>query len=388
MHNIEDAKGLASRAILVQEIYELWACAEVYESLHAKVRRDCSVKPELRNASFRFAVDCFQGKRSKPQQREVIESFSYLDFNGPIKMNNAEVEMCVFEEYEQNASQPKKLYLGRMLAKGNRDVVAKYDLKKRRYISKTSMDAELSLVAANITLAAQGKIIYDPFVGTGSFSMTCAHFGAVVIGSDIDGRSVRGKPDCNFMSNFEQYGTLNKFLDNFVADLTHCPLRGGQWIDGIICDPPYGVREGPKVLGYREGKEAREVFIDGVAAHLREGYIPAKRPYAFQAMLQDILGFAFAMLVDGGRLSMWMPCADEDYVDLAIPSHPGLELLTVCVQPFNKWSRRLLTYKRRPAYAMKVQERQYRSHASGVSANELNPFRRKVGNFLSSVLNA
>lgn len=42
------------------------------------------------------------------------------------------------------------------------------------------------------------------------------------------------------------------------------------------------------------------------------------------------------MLVDNGRLSMWMPTANDEDVDLAIPVHPGLELVSVCVQQFNK----------------------------------------------------
>lgn len=53
-------------------------------------------------------------------------------------------------------------------------------------------------------------------------------------------------------------------------------------------------------------------------------------------MLDDILQFSFEMLVDGGRLSMWMPTADDEEAELATPSHPGLELLHVCVQHFNK----------------------------------------------------
>lgn len=53
-------------------------------------------------------------------------------------------------------------------------------------------------------------------------------------------------------------------------------------------------------------------------------------------MLQDILDFAVVMLVPNGRLSMWMPIANEDNVELTIPTSPGLELVSVCVQHFNK----------------------------------------------------
>lgn len=53
-------------------------------------------------------------------------------------------------------------------------------------------------------------------------------------------------------------------------------------------------------------------------------------------MMQDILEFAVVALVENGRISMWMPSANDDDIELAIPSCPGLELVSVCVQPFNK----------------------------------------------------
>ena len=53
-------------------------------------------------------------------------------------------------------------------------------------------------------------------------------------------------------------------------------------------------------------------------------------------MLSDVLDFAVLMLVDGGRLAMWMPTANDEDIELAIPVHPGLELIAVCVQHFNK----------------------------------------------------
>jgi tRNA (guanine10-N2)-methyltransferase len=79
------------------------------------------------------------------------------------------------------------------VADGNRDAVQAFSLKKRLYLGTTSMDAELSLVMANMGLADSGKIIYDPFVGTGSFLCTCSYFGAYTFGADIDGRQIRGE---------------------------------------------------------------------------------------------------------------------------------------------------------------------------------------------------
>lgn len=66
------------------------------------------------------------------------------------------------------------------------------------------------------------------------------------------------------------------------------------------------------------------------------GYIPPKKPYSFLAMLDDILQFATDMLVDNGRLSFWMPTANDQDQEIAVPTHPSLVIVSMCVQPFNK----------------------------------------------------
>jgi tRNA (guanine10-N2)-methyltransferase len=67
-----------------------------------------------------------------------------------------------------------------------------------------------------------------------------------------------------------------------------------------------------------------------------DGYVAPKKPYSFEAMLDDILAFAASTLVDNGRLSMWMPTANEENVEIAIPGNRKLEIVSICVQPFNK----------------------------------------------------
>lgn len=262
---------MISRSILAQSIYELWASGSDYPAVHASLKTNSSIDPfKYRESSFRFDIDCFQGKHGQAEQRDLIESFAYLPFNGPIKLKDPEISMYIFEDYpSHHAKDIRSIYLGRWLANSNRSAIDKYNLKKRRYISRTSMDAELSLVTANLTLATPGKLIYDPFVGTGSFSVTSAHFGAAALGSDIDGRSMRGTAsDRDLYSNFVQYGSTGLFIDSFVSDLTHTPLRRARLFDGIICDPPYGVREGPKVLGSRHKEIVEAVMVEGRPAHL------------------------------------------------------------------------------------------------------------------------
>jgi len=51
-------------------------------------------------------------------------------------------------------------------------------------------------------------------------------------------------------------------------------------------------------------------------------------------MQNDILTFASRTLVTDGRLCMWMPTSNDE-VELVIPMHPNLEIVSVSVQPFN-----------------------------------------------------
>lgn len=390
------ARSLISRSILSQGIHELWGEGSTYDSLHTSVRDQTGSKwSQFEHTPFRFTIDSFRGTRSPAEQNNIIESFSYMGFDGPIRMKDPEASFRVFEDYDFKASEPKYLYLGRFIAASGRHAKTTFDLKKRHYISTTSMDAELALITANIALAAPAKLFYDPFMGTGGFPIACAHFGAVVCGSDIDGRSIRGTGGSarkgqtgkmDVMGNFTQYGLEASYLGAFVSDLTNTPLRipaldrssRGGYLDGIICDPPYGIREGLKVLGSREKLGETEL-----ATHedrfKQPNYIPPKKPYSFTAILDDILSFAVSTLVENGRLSMWMPTANDEDIELIVPTHPCLEIVSICVQPFNKWSRRLLTYRRlaeadMPQGFLDVAVKEYEK---GVKADDLNDFRRK-----------
>jgi len=255
-------------------IHELWGHGPDLNAVHKAVKASTQHLWSLyKTCSFKFTIDSYQGSRSAEDKVRIINSFAYLGFEGPIRMRGADEEFVLHEDWPYNATplgipDPKHYYFGRHLANGARDLPKRLDLKKRRYISTTSMDAELALVTANMALAAPGKIMYDPFVGTGSFPIACAQFGALTFGSDIDGRSIRGdEKKRTLKANFEQYGLLAGLGGMFTADLTNSPIRRtelrydgdgvtGRLFDGIVCDPPYGVREGLRVLGVRDPEKS------------------------------------------------------------------------------------------------------------------------------------
>ncbi|KAF3165307.1 hypothetical protein TWF225_001255 [Orbilia oligospora] len=383
----EAAKTLISRSILSKAIYELWGTGTTYDEVHTSVKSRTSHLWHLyKTCSFKFGFESFNGMRTESHKKELIESFSYVGFDGPIRMKNPDELFVIMEDYEATSmvdlerfaalnidekaetpsrnpthlDEPHQIYFTRFIGKSSRPIIETYDLKKRNYIGTTSMDAELSLVTANMAHVGPGKLAYDPFVGTGSFAVACAHFGAVTFGSDIDGRMIRGtKSGKSLRSNFKQYKIMDRYGDMFVSDLTNSPLgrfgatpeggkkRSEQIFDAIICDPPYGVREGLKVLGSRDPSRPKvPTIIDGVAQHTLKDFVPPKRPYSFDKMLNDIMNFASTHLVPNGRLCIWLPTADEDFNEFSVPAHRNLKLESICVQNFNKWSRRLLTYTR------------------------------------------
>lgn len=309
------APRLIRRSLLTQSISELWARAPSIPELQDALKASTAHLWDLyKHTSWKFRIDSYRATRPRDDLVSLINSFAFLGFQGPVALRSPEQTFSVFEEWPDNSprpgersgpapsegwrleGEPTRVYFGRMVGKGGRALADKYDLKKRRYIATTSMDAELALVTANMALAAPGKLFYDPFVGTGSFPVACAHFGALAWGSDIDGRTIRGKdadakpgPDQDknktkktnrtqgpgsgtcIKHNFEQYGLMDRFGPMFAADLTNTPIRVARpavrLFDGIVCDPPYGVREGLRVLGHRDPDNSPWVLEAAMRLH-------------------------------------------------------------------------------------------------------------------------
>lgn len=353
----DEARRLVARSVLTKAIYELWGgAAATMEELHVQVKANSHLWPKYQTDSFKFDIMGYQNSRSKEQFIKMVEGFSYMEFKGPIRMKNAQHVFTILEDYrvagQFSEPEPRRIWFGRHVGGTFRSQMDKYDLKKRKYIGTTSFDAELSLLTCNLAHVRKNNLMYDPFAGTGSFLVAAAAFGALTVGSDIDVRMIRGKgPNQSIAANFKQYGTANRFLDVMAVDFTNNSFRPGVKFDAIVCDPPYGVREGLKVLGVKDperfvGKE--HATVDGELAHTRRDYIPPKKPFEFGKMMDALLAFAADRLVEGGRLAFWMPTANQDYTDAEIPLHEDLELRSNCVQDFNQWSRRLLCYVRRP----------------------------------------
>ncbi|KAF9010647.1 RNA methylase [Cyathus striatus] len=345
----EHARLLARRCILIKSVYEFYAQGSTYEEVHAANRQNEYLwKKYVPDTSFRFLVSGYNHKIPQARQREVIESFSYMAFLGEINMKTPDIMIACFEEYtdrrgttrvkHEGDGQFRQVYFGRLLEEGSaRQLISKFDVKKRTFYGNTSMESEISLLMANQTLASPGKLIYDPFMGTGSMAYPTAHFGAFVYGSDIDGRQMRGKEETpGILRAAAQYGVASRIMDLCTFDLTHNPWRCGELFDAIVTDPPYGVRAGAKRLGRkRELSEAQKKLCEEHRLKPRpddQPYIPPTKPY-------ELSHLAY-LLKPGGRL------VEYEEVDIYTMLCDGMEVIANSLQDFGSWGRRLVTIKK------------------------------------------
>lgn len=201
------------------------------------------------------------------------------------------------------------------------------------------------MISANQALARPGSLIYDPFVGTGSFLISSSHFGACTLGSDIDGRKQQ-----RIKENIEQYGMESLILGTFCGDLAHHPWRTkAKLFDAIVCDPPYGVREGAKkITPTNDSPFKRYIVKPDILIIYRNGELryPKMEPYNMANIIVDLIELSALHLKVGGRLVFWLPTVNEFNVNQDIPSHPALVLVSSSEQVFGKWSRRLITMEK------------------------------------------
>eukprot|EP01102_Stenamoeba_stenopodia_P009517 TRINITY_DN2815_c0_g1_i1.p1 TRINITY_DN2815_c0_g1~~TRINITY_DN2815_c0_g1_i1.p1 ORF type:complete len:475 (-),score=136.23 TRINITY_DN2815_c0_g1_i1:65-1489(-) len=354
VRNEDDLKNMASRLVQVKGFYEIWGEGVTYEEVIASI--DTNVPPEkmalftTEDATFRCRVNGFGRKYTEEEQAERIRHFSHLPaLRTKVSLNHAKHSFWLFEDVGvgrgKNAA-PRKIFFCREIVEANRNIIDRYTLKKRLYLSTTSMAAELAFIIANLSLSGKGKLVFDPFVGSGSILVSCAAYGAHVIGSDIDPRVVRGKDGKNIVENFKQYGILDKLIDLIISDQSKPIWSDRTLFDAIVCDPPYGLRESARKVGRREGKNWRPI-----PQELRDDHVSSCVGYDVPDILVDLLKFAAKKLRMGGRLVYWFPAIIETYKEEHIPRHPCFKLLSNSEQKLSgRHARRLISMEKIAEY--------------------------------------
>ena len=190
----DEVKQLLSRSVLVKDAYEIWGYGNNFLELKKSVQQfPCHLKEKWFISSNSFAVR-IKGVGKKVSLSQQVSKINLLEdillFQGKVNLVNPNVEICVIENYTrkpngQPSNEPSCLYLGRFLCSGQRKLIERYSVKKRKFIGNTSMDSMLSIIMANLACTLPNTLSCDPFVGTGSLLIAAAHFGSYVIGGDI-----------------------------------------------------------------------------------------------------------------------------------------------------------------------------------------------------------
>lgn len=473
----EHCHRLASRSVSIYAIFEVWGEGTDHDSLHGAVKTFLESSEEARdrvaNKSFKFKVVGFNRSFGFAEQLKRIESFAWMNWEGKVEMKNPEERFWVLELFRYQAPETEsytKSWLVRQITDSSRPLIETYTLKNRRFLGTTSMESEISFFSSNQVLAGEGKLIFDPFVGTGSLLITSAALGAHVMGADIDpevlvgsrkvmaiddakrgGRSAgkyrrtaeqeaqlqeqkkaaqaakqtaaatsskanpdsdkkdsskasktsneqvseSGNPSTEISSelpqtsssassaastapiapssqpkkhvskekrgvraNFEQYGLEHKLVDLVIFDSSkHTVFKtlGRQpFLDGIVCDPPYGIRAGAKKIGVRQHTVAKHEKRGTTHAPILlnpedPGWLPHTPqcvPYSVPDVLTDLLDFSARSLRVGGRLVFWLPTTIE-FQPSDLPTHPCFTLIANSEQRLTYYfSRRLITMEK------------------------------------------
>ncbi len=156
------------------------------------------------------------------------------------------------------------------------DRMAQLALRKRAFLSTSTLPVDRSLQLCNLALArapARGATLLDPYCGSGGVLLAAAALGAETVGSDLDWRMVsdhrwpvrippsvhrpaRGIEAVRMRDNFDEAGlpqpkallTLDVGAEDAAERLLEA--NGGQRYHALVCDPPYGRRE------FQHGEEA------------------------------------------------------------------------------------------------------------------------------------
>ncbi|KAH8982687.1 hypothetical protein EDB92DRAFT_1819775 [Lactarius akahatsu] len=276
-----------------------------------------------------------------------------MGFMGKIDLVSPEIPMGCFEEYRdihgttrqkhEGAAGFREAFFGRLLEQGSaRSLIKMFDVKKRQYFGNTSMEAEISLLMANQTLA---------LVALPTQLLTSVHsYSDQTSMADRCGEKVRRHQGyCALRLNMG----FDNGLDLCTFDITRNPWRCGGLFDAIITDPPYGVRAGAKRLGRKRERAANSSAPSQPGAHTSS---PPSRPTS--------------LFLRG----TFLPTVIDKYKELDLDSMlcDGMEVVANSLRDFGAWGRRLITIRRSTsvAYPPPTFDSQAAHGGSGSSGND------------------
>lgn len=370
--SVDAVRKIAERCVLLRAVHILLGCAPTIVELqqrNAAPSENLIVGEDENQCStgdYHYQVESIGKKYSDNAKKKLIETIGVsVRHKGNVSWSSTVDQFFILIFHASPDEQESVVFFTLLVTESARcSLLSKYDLRKRPYIGTTSMPPEESIVMANMCRIKSGGFVYDPFCGTGSLLVAAAHFGAHTFGSDADGRSMRGgswkfqaSPQMQqqralalknytrkqlsslsteelshptMLTNFKLYGLRlpERIRFNFSLwekGFSSGILRAGV-IDGIVSDPPYGLRE-PRRKVMEDVLKNKEA-IDTLDGTLKKKVArPSTSHYTTTDMITDLIRFAADFLVEGGYIAFWHPTSDR-YSDDELPFHPSMRIIS------------------------------------------------------------
>lgn len=88
---------------MLRSVHEFWASGSTYDELHKRTRQNTNLWSRyVQDTSFKFKVEAYNHTIPQRRQKEIMESFAYMDLLGEITMKNPDIILTVFEECKHN----------------------------------------------------------------------------------------------------------------------------------------------------------------------------------------------------------------------------------------------------------------------------------------------
>jgi tRNA (guanine10-N2)-dimethyltransferase len=208
--------GAAARLALTHVVLEFLGSTGASAGELASLLRDLALAP---GRPFVARVKKVAGSLVREPVPDLERLMGTL-IRGPVSLDRPEVEYRAILSGD-------RIYLGRVLFRIDRGSSILRRPSTRPFFHPGVMLPLTARAVVNLSLAAPGEALYDPFCGTGGILGEAALIGASPLGSDADPAMVEGSR-LNFPS-----------LPLFLADATALPLRASS-LDAVVTDLPYG----------------------------------------------------------------------------------------------------------------------------------------------------
>jgi tRNA G10 N-methylase Trm11 len=320
----------AARAVGCRGAFEVWGAGDTVEACAAATAAVPAAHLRTRvDGPWRVESVVIGAKRSRhggdlgARMRHFDHLFGALS-GRPIQLRGPAHEVWLLEDRRTREGggalpgDPPRFHLLLRLpteVPDTRALVGRLDLRRRAFVSTTSLKADRALLLGNLGLAGAGPgaTLLDPYCGSGSLLLAGAALGAVPVGADIDWRMVsdrrwpiqirptadrpgRGTEAVRMRDNFDEAGLPGPRalleLDAGAPDAVDRLLgaSGGRPYDALVTDPPYGRR------AFQRGERA----WDGALSFKVDAGTQGES-------LGRLLDLAVAVLRRGGRLVFLAP---------------------------------------------------------------------------------